>query len=508
MRVKYPLSVLDCGLIEYREALRLQHELHEQRCRGEIPNTVLIAEHPCVITLGTYEDGNKLLASREQLQQKRIEVVRSRRGGGATAHNPGQLVFYPILNLKQLGLGVGEYIRELEGIGAELLKQLGLACQRRKGFPGLWIVGKKIACIGVRISKCVSYHGMAINIQNDLDIFDFILPCGLEGVEMTSVWRQSNRNYSMGQVKEKLSQLLIKHFSIPNESPATSHKPRRKLPSWLHRPLPVGGTYTRTENILSSLGIETICTSANCPNSGLCWDRGTATVMILGRVCTRNCRFCAVEKGRAKPPDPSEPERVAEMVKRMGIKFLVITSVDRDDLPDGGASYFRDCINQVRRCCPDVRFEILTPDFRGYQRQAVKTLKDALPFVFAHNIETVPSLYHVVRAGGDYQLSLNLLRLAKENYEKVQTKSSVMLGLGEADAEVEQVLRDLRDSGCDRITIGQYLKPSKKLLDVVEYIEPTKFEWWRQKAVQLGFSWVMSSPFARSSYLAEQENMS
>jgi lipoic acid synthetase len=191
----------------------------------------------------------------------------------------------------------------------------------------------------------------------------------------------------------------------------------------------------------------------------------------------------------------------------MGTKYLVITSVDRDDLPDGGASHFRDCINQVRNRCPNVKFEILTPDFRGYQRQAVKTLKDALPFVFAHNIETVPSLYPVVRAGGDYQLSLNLLRLAKENYEKVQTKSSVMLGLGEADTEVEQVLRDLRDSGCDRITIGQYLKPSKKLLDVVEYIEPAKFEWWRQKAVQLGFSWVMSSPFARSSYLAEQEDM-
>jgi len=281
----------------------------------------------------------------------------------------------------------------------------------------------------------------------------------------------------------------------------------RKLPSWLRRSLPNSRTYSRTKNILSSLGLETICSSANCPNRGLCWGRGTATVLILGQVCTRNCGFCAVDKGRPKPPDPTEPERVAQMVGQMGIKFLVVTSVNRDDLPDGGAGYFRDCINRVRSSYPDVRFEMLVPDFRCCQLGAIEILKEALPFTFAHNVETVPSLYPVARAGGDYQQSLNLLRLAKENYEKVQTKSSIMLGLGENDAQIEEVLRDLRKVGCDRITIGQYLKPSKDSLDVVEYVRPAKFEWWRQKAVRLGFSWVMSSPFARSSYLAEQENM-
>jgi lipoic acid synthetase len=226
--------------------------------------------------------------------------------------------------------------------------------------------------------------------------------------------------------------------------------------------------------------------------------------LILGNVCTRNCKFCSVAAGRPAPPDPTEPARLARMAKQMGLKYLVITSVDRDDLPDGGAAHFRDCIDEVRRRDPDIRFEILTPDFRGCQTLAIQILTNALPFVFAHNIETVPSLYTAARAGGDYQLSLSLLRQAKKAWGNVRTKSSIMLGLGETDTEVEQVLRDLRTVGCDRITIGQYLKPSKDSLDVAEYIPPDKFDWWKQKAVELGFSWVISSAFARSSYFAEQ----
>jgi len=310
---------------------------------------------------------------------------------------------------------------------------------------------------------------------------------------------------------------------------------RRKLPPWLHRPLPAGESYNRTGKVLSSLGLETICNNANCPNRGECWSRGTATVLILGNICTRSCKFCSVKAGKPAPPDPTEPARIAEMAKQMGLKYLVITSVNRDDLPDGGASHFRDCINEVRQQCPDihpvrnsqtdkntarrenisngVKFEILTPDFRNCQTQALKILRDALPFVFAHNVETVPSLYPVARAGGNYQRSLNLLEMAKETFRSTQgdsfeivTKSSIMLGLGETDAEVEQVLIDLRNVGCDRITIGQYLKPSKNSLEVVEYVTPAKFDWWNQKAASLGFRWIMSSPFTRSSYFAEREN--
>lgn len=280
----------------------------------------------------------------------------------------------------------------------------------------------------------------------------------------------------------------------------------RKLPPWLRRHLPATAVFDHTKEVLSSLGLETICSNANCPNRGECWARGTATVLILGNVCTRNCKFCSVACGRPAAPDPSEPLRLAEMATKMKLKYLVITSVNRDDLPDGGAFHFHNCIQKVREQCPDVKFEILTPDFRNCQPEAVEILKGALPFVFAHNVETVPSLYPRARAGGNYQRSINLLRMAKEKFQKSRTKSSIMLGLGETDPEVEQVLKDLRNVGCDSLTIGQYLKPSKNSLNVIEYVPPAKFDWWKQRAIELGFSWVICEPFARSSYLAEREN--
>jgi lipoic acid synthetase len=496
------LHIIDCGLADYRQVLQQQHQLCKERQQDKIPNTVLITEHPPVITLGARQNINKLRTDSKSLREQGIDVVDVRRGGGATVHNPGQIVFYPILNLHQLRLDVNEYIRKLEQIGMELLKQLGVQSSRRTGFPGLWVENnrpssivhhpsRKIASIGVRMSKFVTYHGMAINIQNNLSIFDYIVPCGLENIKMTSVLNETGIRYSMNEVKNQLSQILKSHLS------------RRRLPEWLKRPLPANDKYTSTETILNSLKVNTICHNANCPNRGQCWSRGTATVLILGNICTRNCKFCSVTCGKPLPPDPTEPARIAEMAEQMGIKYLVITSVNRDDLPDGGASHFRDCINEVRNRCPNTKFEILTPDFRNCQTQATEILADALPFVFAHNVETVPSLYSKARSGGDYQRSLNLLKMAKESYDGVPTKSSIMLGLGEIDAEVKQTLKDLRDVGCDRITIGQYLKPSKDSLEVIEYVPPAKFDWWKQEAIDLGFKWVISEPFARSSYFAE-----
>ena len=281
---------------------------------------------------------------------------------------------------------------------------------------------------------------------------------------------------------------------------------KRRLPPWLKRVLSSDKKFNHTDEVIKSLGLQTICNSANCPNRGQCWSRGTATVLILGNICTRNCKFCSVGTGKPQPPDSTEPFRLAQMAKQMNLKYMVITSVNRDDLPDGGAAHFRDCINEVRKMCPEMGFEILTPDFLNAQEQAIDILKECTPFVFAHNVETVPSLYKVARAGGDYQRSLTLLKIAHDRLDGIHTKSSIMLGLGEKDSEVERVLEDLRSTGCDRITIGQYLKPSKDSLEVVEYITPEKFEWWKNKAIEKGFSWVMSSPFARSSYFAEQEN--
>jgi lipoate-protein ligase B len=214
---KRPLQIRDCGLADYEDILQLQHRLSRQRQQGKIPNTALIVEHPAVITLGARQSLNKLLMSRESLAREHIDVVDIRRGGGATAHNPGQLVCYPILHLQQLGLGISEYVRTLEAIGAELLSQLGVQSTRRKGAPGLWVDEKKIASIGVRVSRFVTYHGIAINIRNDLSIFDFIVPCGLDNVKMTSVLKETDSVNSMSQVKKNLARLLTGHFGTDQQ---------------------------------------------------------------------------------------------------------------------------------------------------------------------------------------------------------------------------------------------------------------------------------------------------
>jgi len=507
-----PLRIRDCGLEGFRETLELQHRLVEQRRQNEIGDTVLIVEHEPVITLGARQSANKLLIELDKLAAKGIDIVEIRRGGGATAHNPGQIVFYPILNLQELRLDINGYIRTLEQIGIELLKQLGVDSERRKGFPGLWVVrhgspqvnDKKIASIGVRVSRQITHHGMAINIQNDLGIFETIVPCGLENIKMTSVFNETGKKCSMREVKDKLKTLLLEHFGKTEDRRQKTEKGQR-LPEWLRRPMPTAGEYSKTSDIVGSLGLETICMNANCPNRGQCWARGTATVLILGNICTRGCKFCSVAKGKPLPADITEPGRIAELAKKLNLHYLVITSVNRDDLPDGGAGHFRDCIQEVRRECPGVKFEILTPDFRDCQNEAIDILAEVTPFVFAHNVETVPSLYKKARAGGNYNRSLNLLKIAKDKYGNIPTKSSIMLGLGETDEEVEQVLKELRAVGCDRLTIGQYLKPSKDSLEVLEYVTPEKFDWWKQRAIGLGFNWVISAPFARSSYFAEME---
>lgn len=277
-----------------------------------------------------------------------------------------------------------------------------------------------------------------------------------------------------------------------------------RFPAWLKRRVGAGAEYVHTQKTLERLGLETICTQANCPNRGDCWSRKTATVLILGNICTRNCRFCSVGRGKPLPPDPTEPARVSSLVRQLQLKYLVITSVDRDDLSDGGATHFRDVILTCRQENPDLQFELLVPDFRDCQDQALKILSDARPFVFGHNVETVPRLYPLARPGGDYQRSLILLRKAKNCWPDGPTKSSLMLGLGETEQEVLQVLADLREVGCNRLALGQYLKPDKSCLDVVEFVSPEKFEWWADQARRMGFDWVQSSPFTRSSYHAEQ----
>jgi lipoic acid synthetase len=284
---------------------------------------------------------------------------------------------------------------------------------------------------------------------------------------------------------------------IPVEGPL----PRK--PSWIRVKAPLGPGVRRIKNLLRQQQLHTVCEEAACPNLAECFSHGTATFMIMGDLCTRRCPFCDVAHGRPKPLDPEEPEHLAQAVAAMGLKYVVITSVDRDDLRDGGAGHFAACVSLLRERCPDTRVEILVPDFRGRMERALSALADAPPHVLKHNLETVPRLYRMARPGADYAWSLRLLQQFKRQHPTVTTKSGLMLGLGEERHEVEQVLGDLRAHDCDMLTIGQYLQPSRHHLPVARYWEPSEFESLGEYARGLGFVSVASGPLVRSSYHAD-----
>lgn len=293
-------------------------------------------------------------------------------------------------------------------------------------------------------------------------------------------------------------------FATTTDAPPSGAAARR-LPPWLRRPIGGGEVYTRTARAVHENRLNTICEDARCPNRGECWSRGTATFMILGAECTRRCGFCSVTGGRPQGiVDRDEPRRLAEAVRLMGLRYVVITSVDRDDLPDRGAGHFVDCIAELRRMIPGIGIELLTPDFRRRQQQALEQLLPMAPFVWGHNVETVPRLYRTVRPGSAYEDSLHLLRVAAGG-EGISAKSSLMLGLGETRDEVLSVMDDLRAAGVERITLGQYLRPTPAQLDVVDFIRPEVFDELGEQARTRGFRFVISAPFARSSYHAELE---
>jgi len=276
-------------------------------------------------------------------------------------------------------------------------------------------------------------------------------------------------------------------------------KPRR--PAWLKAPAPVGDNYMELKRLVRGLRLHTVCESAACPNIGECWNHRTATFMILGNSCTRRCGFCAVQKGAPLAVDPDEPRRVAEACEHLGLRHAVITSVNRDDLKDGGATHFAAVIRAIRERIPGCRVEVLVPDFQG-SREAMRTVMDAAPDVLNHNIETVPRLYREVRFGARYERSLEMLEYAAALRPDIPTKSGLMAGLGETDEEVLAVLADLRRHKVRIVTIGQYLRPTLQHLPVLRYVTPGQFEEYRRAALALGFEHVESGPFVRSSYHA------
>ncbi|MCX7624703.1 MAG: lipoyl synthase [Candidatus Sumerlaeaceae bacterium] len=276
-------------------------------------------------------------------------------------------------------------------------------------------------------------------------------------------------------------------------------------PAWIRARMPGLADFAYTQQILRNSQLHTVCEEAQCPNRSECYAHKTATFMILGNVCTRRCAFCAVPQAiPASLPDPDEPERLADAVEQLGLRHVVITSVDRDDLPDQGAAHYVRCVEAILRRRPGTRVELLIPDFRGDEK-ALRTILSAPIAVLGHNIETVPRLYPVARRGARYDRSLLLLARAKEIRPEVLTKSGVMLGLGEHDFEVEVVLSDLRDASVDIVTLGQYLQPTPNQLPVRRYLTPAEFEHWRQRALAFGFGWVEAGPLVRSSYHAWQQ---
>ena len=292
---------------------------------------------------------------------------------------------------------------------------------------------------------------------------------------------------------------------VPVKFAPTERNERLKKPAWIRARFPGTPEVARLKQVLRERGLNTVCEEASCPNLGECFGNGTATFMILGDVCTRRCPFCDVAHGRPQPVDTEEAARLAETVRLMGLSYVVVTSVDRDDLRDGGAQHFAECIRALRAACPGLQIEILTPDFRTRSEKALNLLSTDLPDIFNHNLETVPRLYKRVRPGADYQHSLNLLKTFGERFSNIPTKSGLMLGLGEKIEEVESVMQDLRQHGVRLLTLGQYLQPTKHHLPVERYLSPAEFEALAKSGYRMGFSHVASAPMVRSSYHADQQ---
>jgi lipoic acid synthetase len=278
---------------------------------------------------------------------------------------------------------------------------------------------------------------------------------------------------------------------------------RERLPLWMKVKPPLGENYRKVKSLLSSLELHTVCQEANCPNIGTCFEEKTATFLILGRICTRGCSFCDVDRGIPLPLDVSEPLHISEAVRALGLEYVVITSVTRDDLKDGGASHFAEVIKKIRESNPDCRAEVLIPDFKG-DPECLKIVLREKPFVLNHNLETVKRLYPVVRKGADYQRSLDLLKKSKEYDSSILTKSGIIIGTGEEWGEILELMEDLRKVYCDLLTIGQYLSPSDKHLPIVKYYPPEDFEKLRKTGEEMGFMGVESSPLVRSSYHARK----
>lgn len=491
------IQVIDWGILDYSKALVRQQQMVDERIKNRSPDRLVLVEHPSVVTIGRSGSLSDLHISKEVLDKKGIALHKVDRGGRATFHGPGQLVVYPIVKLVDKDLHT--FLKRLLDTVADVLQSYGLIPEYKEKKPGLWVNGAKIASVGLAVRKWVTYHGIALNVSTDPGWFDLIVPCGQPDEKITSMERERRAFVNLPDIKKRFADCFFKqHKYIALEE--IKDKPRRH-PLWLVIPASDLKATNRMEKRLADLQLATVCQSAHCPNLSECFSRGTATFMILGKHCTRSCRFCAVDKGAPVPIDDKEPERVAKVVRQMGLAHAVITSVTRDDLSDGGAGQFVKTIQQIRKQNPGVSVEVLVPDFGG-AIPALETVCAARPDVFNHNIETVPRLYTRVRPMADYRRSLAVLSYAATR--GLMSKSGIMLGLGETKSEIKNTLKDIKNTGCMLLTLGQYLAPSKAHVPVARYLPPDEFESWAETARSMGFKSVAAGPLVRSSYRADE----
>ena len=534
------LRVRWLGRMAYREAWDLQKAFWEGRLRGRSrADYLLLVEHPHVYTVGRNGDGSHLLVSEERLAELGAERFDIDRGGDVTYHGPGQLVGYPILRLAD-SRKIIPYVRAVEEALIRTLAGFGPRAWREPGYTGVWTERGKAAAIGMRVSRRVTMHGFALNVNPDMDFFTHMNPCGIPDRPVTSLTELLGRPVSIEETVERLVPAFAETFGYRRRETQLGAfvrgqgRPRRfevdrlaadgcfspdrfrsvpvlinrrlpgepERPEWMRVRARQGSAYRGMGEMMRELGLNTVCEEAGCPNIYECWGQGTATVMILGDVCTRACGFCNVTTGRPAGLDWDEPGRVAEAAARMGLRHMVITSVNRDDLPDGGSQVFAQTVTEVRSRVPGCDVEVLIPDFKG-SAEDLERVMAAGPAVLNHNTETVLRLQREVRTAANYGRSLTLLARAKWLRPQGVVKSGLIAGMGETREEILGALADLRAVGADVATIGQYLRPTPRHRPVHRYVHPDEFAEYAAYGRRLGLAHVESGPLVRSSYHAQ-----
>ena len=533
------LNVRWLGNLPYSEALILQKGLKESVAGEHNPyDYLLLLEHNNVITIGRTGDTNNLLLDSEELEKKGIEFFETDRGGDVTFHGKGQLIGYPIMRLQD-PKKVIPFVRSLEQTIIKTLGSFDIEAFSKEDDTGVWTSEGKIASIGVKVSKWTTYHGFALNIFDKLEGFDFINPCGNQEEKIASV-HTFNTEISFDDVVNKITETFTAEFGYEDvgiqmsQFTPTQLKKQKKheidemldkgvfqknnnlvpitikgllpnepeRPEWMKVKANLGKDYRDLKNLISEKKLNTVCEEASCPNIYECWSMGTATFMIMGDTCTRACGFCDVNTGKPNDLDELEPLRVAESVLTMELTHAVITSVNRDDLPDGGSNFFAQTINEVKRLNPSTSVEVLIPDFKG-DKGAIDNIIEASPEVLNHNLETVPRLQREIRTAASYGRSLSLLQYAKESAFLGKTKTGLIVGMGEEFEEVIAVLEDLSQINVDIVTIGQYLRPTAKHRPIHRYVDKEEFIKYKSIGESFGIPHIESGPLVRSSYHAK-----